>query len=613
MKYTFKNVISSITYNFKSLLIFELIYRALGLAAVFPLVRLLFHLSIRLSGLSYITNTSLIHYATRPMTIIILLLVLLILSIYMVIELIFLSIIFDYGYHERDLSLKTLMAVGLRKLYETTVRYRLRIILPAFLFFILVELFHIVGIASTINIPQVILNQVNQSLWLQMAFIGLIIIASILFLETVFSINHYVIERLSTQKAFRESRRMLKGNRVRMIVEFLLLNLVLNGILYLFYALLIFFVGLFVSLTKGELYTLSVVLTIFYGLYSFIALLSTLILLPINFALISTWYYESREKLGIILTSTPRTHKPIQLIANLWVKRGVILTIVVIFSINLINIISIMGSPKTALEFLNVAEIVAHRGASSDAPENTIAAIELAIFQGADIVEIDVRETRDMVPILMHDPTTFRTTNDILRRRINNMSLEEVKTLDAGSWFSTEFSGEQIPTLEEALMAIQGKIRVFIELKVDTLTLEQSVIDLIISMDMVSDCVILSFNKDQLIRIKQEHEDIKTLLLLSSFYGDIDALAKQSELDMFGFAESLFRSNPHYVETIHRHQKKIYVWTVNQEQSLKDVVNLDADGIITDYPVIAREIAYSKNASELLIEILNRFFKKDIN
>jgi glycerophosphoryl diester phosphodiesterase len=613
MKKTFKNVISSITYNFKSLLIFELIYRALGLVAIFPLVRLLFHLSIQLSGLSYITNTSLIAYATRPMTVIILLLVLIILSVYMVIELIFLSVIFDYGYHEKDLSLKTLLVVGMRKLYETTVKYRLRIIMPAFLFFILVELFHIVGIASTINIPQVILDQVNQSLWLQGAFIGLIIIASVLFLETVFSINHYVIEKLSTQKAFRESRRMLKGNRFRLIVEFLLLNIILNGILYLFYALLIFLVGLFVSLTKGELYTLSVVLTIFYGLYSFIALLSTLILLPVNFALISTWYYESREKLGIILTSTPRTNKPVKLISNLWIKRSLILGILVIFSINLVNIISILGSPKTALEFLNVAEIVAHRGASWDAPENTIAAIELAIFQGADVVEIDIRETRDMVPVLMHDATTFRTTNDTQRRRINNMSLEEVKTLDAGSWFSPEFAGESIPTLEEALIVIKGRARVFIELKVDSQTLENTVLDLITSLDMVQDSTILSFNQSQLIRIKQKNPDVSTLLLLSSFYGDIDALVRQHEIDMFGFSESLFKNNPNYVESIHRHQKKVYVWTINSAQSLKDVVDLDADGIITDRPVLAREIAYSKNTSELLIEILNRFFKKDVN
>lgn len=611
MKKTFKDVISSITYNFKSLLIFELIYRALGLALIFPLARLLFILSIRLSGVSYITNTSLISYLLKPMTLLILSIILIILSIYMVIELIFLSVIFDYGFHQKDLSLKMILCIGLKKVYETTIHYRLRIIGPAFLFFILVELFHVVGIASTINLPPEILEKINDNLWLQMAFVGVIVCVCFLFLESVFTINHCVIEKLSTQKAIIESRRMLKGKRIQKIVQFVLLNLILNGILYIFYVTLIFVVSIVVSITRGEPYVLSFVVTIFYSLYSLIALLSTLILLPANYALISSWYYAEKERLGIMITSTRSQSKVVPFFSKLWMKRLVVMGLMSLFVINFVNVISIMGSNRSSLEFFNVAEIVAHRGASWDAPENTIAAIELAIIQGADIVEIDVRETSDLIPILMHDATTFRTTNDPLRRRVNNMTVDQLKALDAGTWYSTEYSGETIPTLEEALLITKDRIRVFIELKVNSATLNQSVMDLVIEMGLENDVVILSFDKDQLISIKNNYPEIQTLLLLSSFYGDINTLAKQSQLDMFGFSESLFLNHPDYKESIHSHQKKVYVWTVNQEENIRNVVNLDADGIITDRPVLAREIAYTKNASELLFSILNRFFKTD--
>ncbi len=610
MRKTIKDVISSITYHFKILLIFELTYRALGLVLIFPLARLLFLLSIRFSGLTYITNSSLLTYLTQPLTLMVILVVLFILSIYMVIELIILSVIFDYGYHQRELSLKTLFVLGLKKVYETLKQYRLRIIGPAFLFFILVELFHVVGIASTLNLPQQIIEQVNQSLWLQMAFFGVILVACILFLESVFTINHFVIERFSTQRAFAESRRMLKGKRFEKIVQFILLNLFLNGVLYLFYAGLILMVSLVVSLTRGQLYVLSITLTFFYSLYSFIALLSTLILLPVNYALISSWYYREKERLGII-TLAPRQTKPIKLFSKRWIKQGTIMGLLILFTINLMNVITIMGSEKTSIEFLNVAEIVAHRGASWDAPENTLPAIELAILQGADVVEIDIRETSDMVPVLFHDATTFRTTNDSSSRRINNLSLNQLKALDAGSWFSTEYAGVTIPTLREALEVTKDRIRVFIELKVNSTTLNQNVMDLILEMGMEKDVVILSFNQSQLKSMKDQHPEIQTLLLLSSFYGDIEQLVKQPELDMFGFSESLFVNQNEYKEVIHKQQKKVYVWTVNQEEKLRNVVDLDADGIITDRPVLAREIAYSKNASDLLIEILNRFFKKD--
>lgn len=611
MKKTFLDVYYSIAYNFRPLLFFELLYRGLGLAVIFPLVRVLFLLSIRLSGFSYITNTSLFDYLLKPQTLLIMMIILLILSVYIVIEMVFLSVLFDYGYHQKSLSFRDWMSLGLQRLFETTSKYRLRIIGPAFLFFMLVELFHVAGIASTINLPPILMDQINRSFWLQSALAGIFIIACFLFLETIFFINHYVIEKLSTKKSFQESRRMLKGKRLEMIIEFVLLNVMLNAVLYVLYVVIVLIVGWGVAITRGEVYALSVVLTIFYGIYSFIALLATLILIPVNYALISSWYYEEREKLGIVVSGIPRHKMKTKLLPKGWIRKGTILGLLVVFIINLLNVITLLGSPRSPLELLNFAEIVAHRGASWDAPENTLSAIELAILQGADVVEIDVRETRDMVPVLMHDATTFRTTNDPSRRRVNNMSLDELKELDAGTWFSTEFAGEKIPTLEEALMVAKGRVRVFVELKAETGTLESKVVSLLEEMDMVQDSVILSFSKNQLIRIKTLNPEIKTLLLLSSFYGDIDSLVNQDELDMFGFSESLFVNNPEYKEAIHRARKRIYVWTVNSDESLRNVVRLDADGIITDRPVRAREIAYSKNTSDLMIEILNRFFRKD--
>lgn len=98
--------------------------------------------------------------------------------------------------------------------------------------------------------------------------------------------------------------------------------------------------------------------------------------------------------------------------------------------------------------------VVGHRGTVKFAPENTIAAFRKAIEWGADLIEIDVRETRDGHLVLMHDSTVNRTTNGA--GKVAAMTLAEIKQLDAGSWFSSEFKGERVPTLREALVAIRG-------------------------------------------------------------------------------------------------------------------------------------------------------------
>jgi len=109
-------------------------------------------------------------------------------------------------------------------------------------------------------------------------------------------------------------------------------------------------------------------------------------------------------------------------------------------------------------------EIIAHRGFSAVAPENTLAALEAALEAGADAVEFDIHTAACGTPVLFHDSMLSRTTNGVgpVRRR----TLEQLKTLDAGKWFSPAFAGERIPSLEEAFRALKGRVpRIYAEVK----------------------------------------------------------------------------------------------------------------------------------------------------
>jgi glycerophosphoryl diester phosphodiesterase len=110
--------------------------------------------------------------------------------------------------------------------------------------------------------------------------------------------------------------------------------------------------------------------------------------------------------------------------------------------------------------------VVGHRGTVKFAPENTIPAFKTAIQYGADLLEMDIRETKDGTLIIMHDATVNRTTNGT--GRVSEKTLSEVKQLDAGSWFSPEFKGVQVPTFEEVLEAIEGQALPDIDFKAGT-------------------------------------------------------------------------------------------------------------------------------------------------
>lgn len=610
MKQTIYHTYHNLTYNLRTLIYFEVLYRVLGLLIIFPVARFLFYYSVRLTGHAYITNQLFFTYIFNPSTIMILLFLVVLLSIYLVIEMIFLSLIYDFGYHDKSISFRDLIILGFRKSYFTFKKYHIFIIMPAFLLFFTVQLIHFVGIYSTISLPNQIVYQLNQMALLKWSifFVGAMLV--VLFFETSFSLNLYTLDQLSFKDAYKQSRSLLKKQRLKMIFEFILVNVLLNILFYSVYLLIILLIGLFVWITRDQSYVLGVLLTLMYSIYAVIGLIAGSFLIPINYALLSTWYYQHKERLGLATKGIRLTNKERKAFSFKTLKRVSFGLLVVLFALNITSVISIIRQDRVQIELFNYAQIVAHRGASWDAPENTLAALELAIEQGSDAVEFDVRETNDRFPVLIHDATTGRTTDDLLNRNVSSLTLSQIKDLDAGRWFSEDFRGEKIPTLEEAFELIDGRTRAFVELKVVSLTLESQTVRIIESYNMVENSVILSFNRDQLRRIKELNPNLKTLLLVPVFYGDINVMLNYQDIDYYGFSRDIISQNPHFVELAHQKGKSVYVWTVNSEQNLQEAVLNDVDGIITDRPVLAREIAYAKNTSTVLQDFLKQFLNR---
>jgi glycerophosphoryl diester phosphodiesterase len=237
--------------------------------------------------------------------------------------------------------------------------------------------------------------------------------------------------------------------------------------------------------------------------------------------------------------------------------------------------------------------VVAHRGASGYAPENTMAAIKKAITMGVDMIEIDVQLSKDNEVVLMHDLTVDRTTNG--KGKVRDLYLEEIKKLDAGKWFSSEFSGEKVPTLEEVIQAINGQCKLLIEVKrvkSKKLEIENKIVQLINKYNAYNWCIVQSFETQVIKNIQALDKSIECHKLVTMNISvlplHIDSRIKTGTIYKYKNVQSI---NPYFkmlnkrkVKKIHSYGQKVITWTVNEPEDMKRMIEMGVDGIITNYP-----------------------------
>ncbi|MGN7760679.1 glycerophosphodiester phosphodiesterase [Paenibacillus sp. 22594] len=223
---------------------------------------------------------------------------------------------------------------------------------------------------------------------------------------------------------------------------------------------------------------------------------------------------------------------------------------------------------------------VAHRGFSGKAPENTLAAIRMAIaLPFVRWMEIDVQLTRDGVPVVIHDFSLDRTTNG--HGKVKNMDYEHVRRLDAGSWKGRAFRGERVPSLEEVLQLASGRLRLNIELKTSGEMypgLEKAVIDLVNTHGMRDEVVLTSFDAGALQRIKELDPRFRTGLIYDARSGD--PARKLTELGCSFLSISFDRLNPGLAKLLAERGVRVMAWTVNKAKEMRRLAAMHSDIMI---------------------------------
>lgn len=240
--------------------------------------------------------------------------------------------------------------------------------------------------------------------------------------------------------------------------------------------------------------------------------------------------------------------------------------------------------------------ILAHRGASVEAPENTLAAFELALEQGAHGVELDAKLTIDGEVVVIHDPTVDRTTQG--RGRVSQLTLAALQELDAGSFFSEKYSGEKIPTLARVFEAIGDRALINVELtnyKTPRDGLANKVCGLVKRFGLEERILFSSFLPSNLKRTRSLLPGIpRGLLALDGWPGWWARSFGFNFGDYQALHPNLRDTTPQQIARVHRLKRRVYVYTVNAVEDMRHLINWGVDGLITDNPKLAMDVISKK-------------------
>lgn len=233
-------------------------------------------------------------------------------------------------------------------------------------------------------------------------------------------------------------------------------------------------------------------------------------------------------------------------------------------------------------------KIIAHRGASTYAPENTLAAFQKALDQQADGIELDVRLTKDNVPVICHDATVNRTSNG--KGYIHNMTVSQLKKLDFGASFSNKYKGEMIPTLEETLTLIgDASITLHIEIKNGPIipkNLEQKIVELVYKYGFEDRVVYSSFDHHSLQRLSEIDPRAKIGLLFHINLIHLFEYIENTGLRVHSIHPNHFYVTEEMIEEAHKRNIEVNIYTVNNKAMALSYQQMGIDGLISNNPLI---------------------------
>ena len=426
------------------------------------------------------------------------------------------------------------------------------------------------------------LNERPPAFWIAIGVGVALVLAALVILGTALvrwalAVPLCLYEGLTYRSALKRSRELLHGHKRRAallvlgwITVAILVSIVLLWILGLGIGLLLSLFDAIPSLIAMTALSIGV-LTIVSAALSFV-----------TFAGYGSIVIQLYEELGgRISAETPAADRGARVYGG--DKRRQLLVLVMLLVVASISALIVEGAIDD-LAISRDVKVTAHRGSSLKAPENSLSAIRKAIEDGADYAEIDVQETADGILVLLHDSDLMRVAG--VDSRIWEVEYSQIEGLDAGSWFSPEFAGEPIPTLQQAIDLARGHLMLNIEIKFNghDVRLAERTAELIRENAFVDRSLITSLDNGGLQQVRAVAPEIRIGLIVSVSIGDLMKL----DVDFLSINASV--ATAAQVRADRKAGLETHVWTVNDQTTMARMIERGVSNIITDEPALLRRV-----------------------
>ncbi len=579
-----------------TLLAFELIYKLAASFVVLPLVIWLITKVSFVSGFKIISTENLLGVIFSPLVIVTFFLLVVVLGAFTILEISFVTLCYTQAENNKAISFGRMIKTALG---DSKRVFRVKNLIFVPFFFILIPASNSAIISSLLSgypTGNFIISRVLSNNKFIMLAVAVLIIAALFILLYSFVFFEYCLYDSSARGAFKGAKKLLKGSKRKMLfvcgINSIIYSLVILFLKELVYIILSIIIFLFSHNTK--LYAL--LLTINTSVKNILDFAVPSMIVICVYSVLCAYYFKLIGEKHMVL---PRAFEP-RFADNAKRNARIAIFSLVIFLCGVFGYSYINARADIAGFMGDNTIVMAHRGASKDAPENTIPAFEKAVEMKSDFIELDVQETSDGAVVVTHDVNTKRVTG--YNEFVWNMTLDEIKQLDAAHYFDG-YENVEIPTLSEVFDAVGGKIKFNIELKYNrhTQNLAKSVADIITEYGLENDCVITSSKKEALKDMKAVMPEIPCGYILSVSIG------KYYDLDYTDF----FSLDLNYVtkkslSNCHKVGKPVNAWTVNDTDSMEKMIALGVDSIITDEPLKARTVI---TASQDPLSILDYLLK----
>lgn len=595
-----------LTAHWKPLILFEILWKLVTLLVIAPACAGLIQLAIHLAKLKYLTTSNLLQFLRSPWTILLLAVLLLLAALYTLFEIAAVCICFRQSRFQKvRTTLGRMVRSGLQSVLHFFRGGGPFLVLHLLVLIPLMQFSATSGIFTAMGIPDFLAYYMTKKEFLLPIYVAAIILCCLLSVRWVFSSVLFTQNQCSYRSARATSVQLVRGRFWQTFFSVLVWNCCYFAALLVFLCLITVVVLMVIRATGSNDLIMSQAMRILKLLIQIVLWSFSFFATPICMAHLTALLEKRCVQMPEVVLPEP---VPLSRSAKPFRRSTAVLTAccftVAALGLNLSYVYSVFtGKANFRLALFQNPTVMAHRGLSADAPENTLYAFSDAISVGADFIELDVQQTRDGVLVVMHDSNLKRTTG--VNKDIWDVDYADIQNLDAGSWFDPAYANARIPTLEETLQFVDKRARLNIEIKPTkhgSDTLEQDVAELITQYQYTDACYVTSFSYGSLKKVKEVNPEIRTGYLMSVAYGQFYSL---KYADAFSLNKVFVTSQ--VVNAAHQQGKQIFAWTVNSMSEVRSLCNLHVDSIITDDPVMVQNVISRDSTGETLRSVLDYF------